>query len=346
MLRRNLKQGFSLVELIEGLVAVGMLVSVAMLAIVFPAMRIAATPAASHRNEAEEDDVETVVSAIPTAAASKRPASAKPGARISAARAIAGLRSIERKFVLASHSVRGRPEVTDEDVANLIRLIKLGPAVAGANAIEKGELAIWNGFINVEAILLADTRISGAAIVELNQLSTLKELDLSGTAIGDHEFSQLATHLPLRILALSNTQISDAALSSVSRFDRLEQLYLSNTQVTGAGLASLLPLKRLAILEMNGTNIGDDGLVNIGKMSSLCELSLEHQPITDAGIANLARLNELDIVYLAGTRTSDASIPVLSRFYSLLELDLTDTQISESGVAQLRSTLRDCEIIK
>ena len=74
---------------------------------------------------------------------------------------------------------------------------------------------------------------------QLSRITTLEELDLTGTDLTDQGLLELAVLPSLKILSLGRTEISDAGIAHLSQFKNLESVDLTGTAVTAAGLSRL-----------------------------------------------------------------------------------------------------------
>ena len=94
----------------------------------------------------------------------------------------------------------------------------------------------------------------------IGSLTSLLELDLSGTRLDDAGASRLAALKRLRCLNLGHTRVTDAGLVHLAGLDQLEKLYPDGCRVTGRGLENLMGLTRLHTLDLSGTDVDDAGL--------------------------------------------------------------------------------------
>ena len=95
---------------------------------------------------------------------------------------------------------------------------------------------------------LRDTKITGAGLVHLKNLTNLRRLHLERTAVGDEGFEHLAGLAKLEYLNLYSTKITDASLAHLGGLKNLKQLYVWQTAVTDAGcqkLKAALPKLRI-----------------------------------------------------------------------------------------------------
>ncbi|MEM7184060.1 MAG: hypothetical protein AAF518_24385, partial [Spirochaetota bacterium] len=78
--------------------------------------------------------------------------------------------------------------------------------------------------------------------------SSLKELFLGGSNIGDKEVEKLLCLAELTCLELSDTQISNKSIELCVGFEKLEKLYLYGTKITDECVDHIRRYKALTIL--------------------------------------------------------------------------------------------------
>jgi internalin A len=147
----------------------------------------------------------------------------------------------------------------------------------------------------LEDLLLSGSPPSDAALVHLNGLHRLRNLEINWT---QHP---------------NNARITDAGLSQIAKLINLEQLSLAYTQITDAGLAQLERLKRLEGLSLEGTQVTDAGLVHLKGLTRLTYIDLSRTRVSDEGLLQLSGLTNLKIGYVMKTGVTDAGVEKLRR---------------------------------
>jgi hypothetical protein len=99
----------------------------------------------------------------------------------------------------------------------------------------------------------------------LSDLTTIKQLTLSGLPLSDSDMKQLAPLCQLILLDLSGTNIGDEGLFYLVEHGDLSYLNLSNTRVTDEGLPHLTQLPKLQTLVLDGTSVTDEGITTLSK---------------------------------------------------------------------------------
>ncbi len=182
------------------------------------------------------------------------------------------------------------------------------------------QLGFLKGLKSLKFLLLSDTSVTDACLVNMSELKGLWVLDLAGTKITGSGFANLRGLNSLRSLMLSRTKVTDQGLSQITGLTGLEFLSLYDTSVTDAGLAHL-------------RNLG-----------SLKTLYLGHQAITDAGLVHLGRLTRLEDLSLSLTKITDAGLPRLTGLKNLRKLNLKMTGVTRDGVTWLGKRLPKASI--
>jgi internalin A len=162
--------------------------------------------------------------------------------------------------------------------------------------------------------LFFDEQITDAGMAHLKGLTTLEELTLSNTGVGDAGLAELKALTGLKKLSLAGAiRLTDAAAATINGFADLENLSLPST-ITGKGLAKLVGLKKLRHFYLGGGTPGDESVRAIAEyMPALESLELGTSGlggngITDASVAHLTKLKKLKTAGLAGSRFTDAGL--------------------------------------
>lgn len=151
----------------------------------------------------------------------------------------------------------------------------------------------------------------------VDQLSSLKSLNISGTLITDLFTARNLNRLTA--LNISGTGITD--LGPIQYNSRIREFYLDSTSVRS--LAPIQGFHDLEILHMNHTLI--DSLQPIRHLDSLKDLRLEYTPVSDLSpLMDLIRLESLSI---SGTQAD--SLNSLQYLVTIKRLYFENTRISD-----------------
>lgn len=245
---------------------------------------------------------------------------------------------------------------SDADMDYLGRLGGLKTLAVSAPLTDTG-LAHVRGLTSLKRLLLEGTRITGAGLMSLNDLSGLEIFTLENSPIADADLAPLRSLTTLKRLRLTCPRLTDVGMIHLRGLVNLDSLDLSSTQVTSAGLAQFSEMTRLKRLFLGGTRV--ESLQPLGRLTGLTTLSLTRTPVSDEGLApaaayqqlkwldlhgsavtgsglrHLAGLTRLNILNISDTRISDADALGLSGLTSVTELDLSGTEITDAALAHL-----------
>lgn len=123
-----------------------------------------------------------------------------------------------------------------------------------------------------EANLRGYTNNADPALAQLKDVTTLMELNLSGTKFSDASAADLKPLVNLTHLHLEHTPITDAGLANVKDMTHLTYLNLFDTKITDAGLENLTGLTNLQNLHLWETKVTDDGVAKLQKALPKCNI--------------------------------------------------------------------------
>src|SRR5262245_13642449 len=106
---------------------------------------------------------------------------------------------------------------------------------------------------------------------------------LGGRAWTADELRPLAQLTSVRSVDLSNSALGDGHLVHLAGLRQLARLGLSNNRITDEGLSHLAGLTQLEIVSLSKNRIHGDGLRHFAAMEKLNSLFLQDNPINDEG---------------------------------------------------------------
>lgn len=142
-----------------------------------------------------------------------------------------------------------------------------------------------------EVNLRGYTNSADAVLTQLKDVTTLMELNLSGTKFSDASAANLKPLVSLTHLHLEHTPIKDAGLENVKDMAHLKYLNLFDTAITDAGLEHLAGLTNLANLHLWEAKVTDAGVAKLQKALPKC---------------NIIRGASLPVIAQADTKADDA----------------------------------------
>lgn len=134
---------------------------------------------------------------------------------------------------------------------------------------------------------VSTSKVSDAAIAQIQHLNGLKGLALWETNIGDEALWRV-THLSnLRWLDVGDTRITDDGLAHLRELSFLNYLTLLNDRITDEGAMHLQDLTNLEGLDLMNTSLTDEGADSLSRMRHLKNLRIFNTNITEPGYRNL-----------------------------------------------------------
>jgi serine/threonine-protein kinase len=157
-----------------------------------------------------------------------------------------------------------------------------------------------DGTPSLHEINLSEAPVTDKLIATLRRLPKLETVDLSvNENIGDAGAKQFA-NTSIKNLNLASTRVGDEGLDGVGEARELIKLNLSNTRVTDAGIKKLTKLDRLEELDLSNTRISDESVKALMKLKNLTLLHLAKTDITVACLAEIFKRDQISWVDLTG----------------------------------------------
>ncbi len=222
---------------------------------------------------------------------------------------------------------------------------------------------------SLQLLYIGSRNLTDSGMEDIGRMSQLRELDLSGSAVGADGIRSLQRLRNLSRLQLGQS-IDDSALAAVARLRQLDDLDLEATRVTDAGLKALLgmKLKSLALprraltdlglkhylavvpapvkLDLSKWTITNAGMKEIGKITDLRHLNISNARINDDGMKEIAGLTQLVYLEMMHTKVTDDGLRELFSLRQLRYLNLTRTRVSPRGLTQFRQAHPNVKIVK
>ncbi len=166
---------------------------------------------------------------------------------------------------------------------------------------------------------LTELYISFTGVSDLSPLADMKltKLYCDHTQLTGAGLAPLQEMSSLRWLEIGGPKMTDAGLEHLEKLTDLEVLCLytnnryASGKLTGAGLVHLKGMTRLQVLRLDNTELTDEGLVHLKGLLSLRDLNLEHTRVTDAGLEHLVGLKNLGQLNLGGTAVTEQGVAKL-----------------------------------
>ena len=242
----------------------------------------------------------------------------------------AGVEHLEGLRTLRIRGMRNDADL--ERIAKLpnLRWLAVSGDENGVTDDGMGHLARLRGLVGLE-IIINRPHVSASGVARLGELTTLRELRISGSAVDDGSLQPLASLSRLRKLDLYAAVVGDAGLAHVSRLGELRSLRVASG-FSDVGLHHLAALHELRELILDRPNDITD-LQSLGTLRQLRTLMIMDVPVPDARW--LAHLTALRVLVLRGTKVGDAALRDIGTLAQLRELHLDSTPIGDAGLAAL-----------
>jgi hypothetical protein len=226
----------------------------------------------------------------------------------------------------------------------LVELEVAGPLLARKSyevpQISEKSANVFAEFRKLQFLTIRGTACGDEVAEALSGITSLRDIDMSQTAITDVGAISLRKCKRLQYLHLSKTAITDRTLAALGSLTSLRGLWLSSTAVTSAGVKCLAKLAQLNALNLHSTAVDDAACATIGKLTRLTNLNLSKTKVTSAGLKKLNGLSRLVQIQLDGLSLTDKDLPILKAFSKRTNLIMDGAKLSDSTVAELRSTGR------
>jgi internalin A len=184
---------------------------------------------------------------------------------------------------------------------------------------------------------LSQTAIDDDGMAHIGRLHNLRSLNLSETIVGDAGAQHLRNMPGLEVLYLSETNVGDDGLAALAGLTRLRTLGLTETSVTGAGLKHLAALTSIETLFLSGTDVDDRIGEIVAGMSRLESFDADDTKLTDASGAIMFTSPALTTISLHGTRIGSQTLAAVAELPKLTELDVRSTLLKAGDISLLRN---------
>jgi hypothetical protein len=145
--------------------------------------------------------------------------------------------------------------------------------------------------------------------------------------------SALEKNTSIKDLYIFGSQIGDAGAEALAANQSLSDLSLISNQIGDKGAIALAANQTLSYLNLKGNQIGDAGAKALAANQSLSYLNLQWNDISDAGARALAANQTLTSLNLKGNQISEAGAIALAANQSLSSLNIAHNEWNEIGNA-------------
>lgn len=232
------------------------------------------------------------------------------------------------------------PRVDDHSLSLLVRTIKRSTinhrrVVLRNTRVSDAGLLQLSSLSRVESLVLDESEIGDLGIANLSKIDGLESLILDRISVTEQGFAQLHSLSTLETVALTlGSRNCLAILELNERPVPLSRLYVTTAD---AGLATLPGLNRVKEIYITGDELSDVGMTKLAGIKNVAAFVAKNCEISDLGLRQLLHSRQMQILDLSGTNISDAGVAELRRLGTLRYLDLSDTRITDAGLKSLSS---------
>ncbi|MBI3735630.1 hypothetical protein HY256_03845, partial [Candidatus Sumerlaeota bacterium] len=163
----------------------------------------------------------------------------------------------------------------------------------------------------------------------------LHTLVMSNLKLSDDELKHLQNLRTVRVLDLSMNPIVGPGLKYLSAMKDLEQLSIAYTQVDDDALEHLKGLQKLRKVDFSGSRISEKGYAYLGELPALEEVFIQSMDVGDEAMAGLAKSRSLKKITVANTQVTDKGFADLARIQTLGEVMVISDKMTNKGAADL-----------
>ncbi|HUP79960.1 MAG TPA: leucine-rich repeat domain-containing protein [Pirellula sp.] len=207
-------------------------------------------------------------------------------------------------------NVRGT-KVTSTLFEHLANMLSLRSLDVGFSRVNDDNFERLGELPNLERFSIGGNKMSGTALPLLKLLPNLRELAIGGQqrtdsglwsiSVTDFNVSHIADLSGLKMLDLSGTAISDSGVAQLSRLKKLETLDLSRTKLTAKGVSALAKIQSLRHLKLaQSASIDDSVLIAFQTFENLEVLELQETKITYEGLMRFSPKSNLKKLFIGG----------------------------------------------
>ena len=213
-----------------------------------------------------------------------------------------------------------------------LKFLQLSKATLSEEAMKE-----LSEFQALEQIRCGHTGVGDAELRPLENLKTLKAVDLSGCeGVTIDGLESLTKCSKLAFLRLSGPSIDNDCMTQVAKMKSLRVLGISDTEVDDDGIAKLANLN-LSEVQMTQAKLSDVGVGYLTGLENLEKLDLsECSGVTNACASEIAKMKNLSSLNLLRTGITDQGVKQLTGMKNLTRLNLDDTRITDDSVAALK----------
>ena len=192
-----------------------------------------------------------------------------------------------------------------------------------------------HGMTELQSLNLAHTVMPESTLRQIDDLVSIRALNLEGVPLTMEGISHLAGLPEIRFLSLAHTRATSNGIAQLACIPNLQVLHLGGSKVNNACIKLLEQAKLLEALVLAACRIDDDVAEDFGKLVSLRYLNLSACAVGDNTVRELARLPILEEINLNYTRVTDDGLAALTECRSVKHMSLVGTRVSDESIRKL-----------
>ena len=219
-------------------------------------------------------------------------------------------------------------------ISQVVRLGGLKELMLSSYPIDRPGLKRLRDQNQLQCLNLYETGLTGADLVALEGMNSLRELVDTLLQVGDQDFPHISSLRALARLEIDGSLLTDKGVQSIQNMHNLIIISLPRSKITNKGLYSFGKLANLRSVNLSYSLVSSLG--HLRSSESIEELVMVSTPLTDAGLEPIGGFRGLRRLNLNGTMVTDAGLMHIGRCSLLEQLDVRGTKITPSGLESLR----------
>lgn len=212
---------------------------------------------------------------------------------------------------------------SDSSLVELIEVSGCGLAKKGTRKVSCSTIEDFDQLRQLQDLIsldVSDQPLEAKDLIALGKLTTLEELNVSGTEIENIEF--VASMPRLRRLSIGGDKVKD--ISPLAKLAMLENLEMDETYV--GSIRDLANCKQIKELVLSGSKMVS--VLGIEDIAGLEKLFLDETQVEN--IDGIENLSNLKVLVISGTKISN--LKPLKNLKQLEYLAIDDTLVSDTGI--------------
>lgn len=198
---------------------------------------------------------------------------------------------------------------------------------------------------SLQAIRIAETKVSDHGIWYLEELQNLKHVELETLPVTHQSFQYLKRLPRLSTLTVSDADLAGPWYLQQGDFPCLGTLSLQGEKVNDEVANQVAQLTGLVEIRFEATKLTMTGLAQLASMPNVESICVAKSALADAPCSMPSPTTKLMTLDLSDTAAGDQFLTSVSNFPQLEFLDLSNAKATDQGLSQLKS-LNELHILK